>query len=224
MALAVVDIETVALDDVGVYLDDDDPIHAPSNWKDPEKIAEHIAAKTRERAARCALDPDLCRLVAVGWMFDEEDQPSVITCTDEYIERLALSQFWRAIDSDDRPLVRLVTFGGITFDLPVLMRRSDYLGVDYRPLSLDKYRSPHPDVLKILTFNGSMGIRHNLRFYARRFDVPVARPDLDGSDIAALVAAGAWDDVEAHCADDIRVTHGIARKLGLFSRQVAHRA
>src|SRR5262245_16417186 len=226
MDFVIIDSETVALDDAGEYLTDD-PIAAPSNYRDPQKIEEYIALKTAERLARCALDIDLCRVVVLGWMFDGEERPSVIPCHTVEREREALEQFWRAIGSSSPldPTInppRLVSFNGFRFDLPLLMRRSDYLGVRYTPLNLDRYRSPHIDLAARLTFNGSTGFTHPLRFYAKRFGVPVGRPDISGEDIATLIAAGAWADIEAHCADDIQVTHGIARKLGLFSPSLAY--
>src|SRR5262245_29185342 len=220
MDFATVDLETVALDDAGSYLTDD-PIAAPSNYKDPQKIAEYIEQRMAERLNRCALDIDLCRIVALGWMVDGEDRPSVILGPDEGNERLAIQQFWRAVADVDRP-ARIVTFNGSRFDLPLVMRRSDYLGIRYTPLNLDRYRSPHIDLWNRLTFNGVIGSTHPLRFYAKRFGVPVNQPEISGGDIAALVMTGQWADVEAHCADDIQVTHGIARQLGCFSPSVAY--
>jgi predicted PolB exonuclease-like 3'-5' exonuclease len=202
----IVDLESFAITDAEQYVE---PVDAPSNYKDPIKIAEYIKTAQGKSIDRCALDPDLARIVALGWMFPSDAKPIVVTCKDERQEREALEMFWReAVD------VNLVTFNGLRFDLPMLMRRSQYLRLAYPLLNLDKYRTPHRDLMSILTFNGAINA-HSLKFYLSRFGI--ASDDITtGKDIAALVKAGDWDGVKAHCASDVLGTKRLAERIGVI--------
>lgn len=198
------DIETVAIADAAQYLE---PVEAPANYKDHAKIAAYEVEAAAKQLDRCALDPDLCRIVALGWMLEDEDRPVTVIAKDESQERFALMQFWRSVV--DR---QFVTFHGFAFDLPVLMRRSLYLGIEHPVLNLDKYRSPHLDLYQRLTFNGVLPA-HSLRFYCARFGILV--DDLaTGKDIAALVTTGDWNGVQGHCHADVLATRALAKRLG----------
>lgn len=108
----------------------------------------------------------------------------------------------------------LVGFNNFHFDGPVLVRRSQYLGVPYPELSFDKYRSPDVDLMQRLTFNGTIDAK-KLQEYARLFCIPGAGTDeCNGSQIAALVKADEWATVASHCACDVALTKGLAERLG----------
>lgn len=208
----VTDIETVAIDDAAGFLE---PIEAPSNYKDPAKIAEYVANAAAKAADRCALDPDLCRVVAIGAMASSDEIPVVWLCQNEAAEKTALEMFWQNVVASSGAHRRLVTFCGLTFDLPILLRRSQYLNVDAPVLNLDRYRTPHIDVVQKLTFNGAIK-GHGLKFYARRFGIPFD-DEVAGADIPTLVREGHWDAVQAHCISDTQLTAALARRLGYFA-------
>jgi predicted PolB exonuclease-like 3'-5' exonuclease len=201
---ACVDIETAAIDDAAQYIE---PVEAPANYKDPAKIAEYVATAQAKAVDRCGLDPDLCRIVALGWMFPGEPSPQVRVCKTVTEEKDTLEYFWRDVQE-----ATLVTFNGLKFDLPVLMRRSLYLGIPYPRLSLDRYRTPHIDLFNQLTYNGTIQ-GHSLKFYLSRFNI--ATDDLtSGKDIAALVKAGEWAAVATHCQSDVIGTKDLALRIG----------
>lgn len=207
------DLETASIADAAAYLE---PVSAPAHYKDEAKIASYVAEKTAEKTARACLDPDLCRIVALGWMREERDiEPVVFTCENEDREREALTRFWGEVLSPDNRQAQLVTFNGFGFDLPVLMRRSAYLDIPWRWLVVDRYRSPHIDLLQKLTFNGAIQ-GHSLRFYAKRFGIPIQLPEVQGSDIPQFVQDGAWDLVKRHCRSDVLLTAQIATRLGYW--------
>jgi hypothetical protein len=203
----VVDIETVAIDDADQFLE---PVDAPAHYKDPEKIAAYVAEARTKARERCALDPDLCRIVALGDSDDRSGTPSVTLCRTAEEERDALQRFWRVVTINDT----FVTFNGLRFDLPVLMRRSQYLRVAHPPLNLDKYRTPHLDLLDRLTFRGAIP-GHSLKFYCARFGIALDDTHT-GKDIGALVAAGDWAAVAAHCRADVDGTRALAQRLGVL--------
>ena len=208
----VFDIETAPLPDAAEYVE---PVSAPSNYKDPAKIADYIAEKTAEQVGRCSLDPDLCRIVAIGWWLEADPQPIALHAgADE--EADMLRAFWAV--AKDR---HFVGFNCLGFDLPVLLRRSLYLGIPTPNLAIDKYRHAGiTDLQMVLSFNGALKV-HGLSFYTRRFGFDV--PDqLTGADIATAVDEGRWADVDAHVRADVQKTALLAAKCGCFTANAGY--
>jgi uncharacterized protein YprB with RNaseH-like and TPR domain len=206
----VIDIETTGLPDAAEYATE--PISAPSNWKDPEKIAAYVAEKQAEQINKAGLDLDLCRVVAVGLQREGAAGVQVLTAGDEAEERGLLTALLSQLLKVQHPV--LVGFNHVGFDLPVLMRRSQYLNVAYPRLSLDKYRTPHIDIMAHLTWHGLVRAR-SLKFYARRFGIPFDDA-VSGADIPKLVESGDWNKVIAHVSSDVELTAALARRIGVL--------
>jgi DNA polymerase elongation subunit (family B) len=206
MSAILIDIECVGIDTASDYLE---PVEAPSNYKDEAKKAEYIANATAKAVDRCALDPD----VALG-AGEVEGHDKVIICRDEETEAAALEALGKRIVNAAGVARTIVSFNGFGYDLPVLMRRAQYLGVNFPVLSVDKYRSSHIDLMQVLSFRGAIKA-HSLRFYASRFGMRVEDPST-GADIAGLVKAGDWKAVEEHCLADLAQTRFLAQKLRLI--------
>lgn len=185
------------------------PCEAPGNYRDPDKIAAAIAERTAERNAKLALDPDCCRIVCLGYTY--ADGAMVITaCNTAESERTALSDFWAAWGAVG---AQAVGYNCVAFDLPVLIQRSRLLSVPYPRITLRKYGSPDCyDLMLELSHNGLTGYK-SLAFWCRRFGLDVPEDATSGKDIAALVAAGAWDVIEAHCRADITKTWMLAQRI-----------
>lgn len=206
----VIDIETCGLEAAKEFAE---PIAAPANYKDPDKIAAYIAEKQAEQIAKAGLDIDLLRIVAIGITSRKQDAPTVYTAENEEEEADILSQFWKGVyDFDSQPI--FVGFNCLGFDLPALMRRSQYLNVNHPRVTIDKYRTPHLDLMQRLTWNGLVRAR-SLKFYCKRFGLPV-NDAIDGKDIPGLVADGQWDQVVAHVTSDVILTKRLAERLGLL--------
>lgn len=204
----VLDIETLASPDAADFME---PVSAPSNYKDEAKIEAYIAERRTELLSKCALDPDLCTVAAVGYAYDDCDE---VYTANAFSEAEMLSAIWDQV----RHSTAIVGFNILAFDLPVLIRRSQYLGVPMPSLNLDRYRTPHVDLMERLSFNGKLRFR-GLDFYCKRFGVTV--PDAhSGKDIDALVTAGEWGVVADHCRADVKKTYALAVRLGYMqSRQ-----
>lgn len=212
MQKLVLDIETYPIDDAETYLGTED-FAAPGNYTRPEAIATYVANAKRKAIDRCGLDPDLGKIIAIGWMLEGRDgEPHVKLCQDERAERLALIEVWREVVLPTGAHRAIVSFNGLRFDLPYIMRRSLYLDVLAPSLNIDKFRSPHVDLMARLSFNGVLA-SHSLAFYAKRFGLITEYPDVNGSMIAQLVADGEWDEIRRHCASDVQLTYDLAARL-----------
>ena len=185
------------------------PCEAPGNFRDPETIATAIAERTAERNSRLALDPDCCRIVALG-VTDTDGLVSVTLCPDVDVEQAALVTFWGAWST---PGSQPIGYNCVAFDLPVLIQRSRLLDVWMPRITLRKYGSPDcTDLMLDLSHNGLTGYK-SLTFWCRRFALDVPEDQTSGKDGAALVAAGQWDTVAAHCHTDVVRTLALARRV-----------
>jgi predicted PolB exonuclease-like 3'-5' exonuclease len=215
MRYCITDIETVADLTAVPYLD---AVKPDARLKDPAKIEADIAEKTAEREAQLALHPDTCRIVALGYHVVGGADPTCLLMKDAFEERAMLQQFADLYrDLNTRNELRLVTYYGMSFDLPVLMSRAMYLDVDFPELNIDRYSdSSHAkyDVWWKLSRKGAIKAK-GLKFYAQRLGFGTL-DKVNGADVAALVRDEKWSEVEAHCLSDIGLTHALANRLGML--------
>lgn len=222
MSPLVFDLESAPLPNVRDYVDPPDVsnIRAPGNYKKQEAIDAYIAEEKVERLAKferdcvdkAALDFNTARIVALGVSFGPETSAEAVR--DEQDERDALVEFWAMARHR-----LLVGFRVREFDLPLMIQRSRYLGVAHLSPDLGRYArsSTVCDLFDVLTFNDLRSealMKRSLKSFCRRFGIPVM-DTTDGAEIPALVAAGDWDAVQAHCASDVDLTVALARRLGI---------
>jgi hypothetical protein len=208
----VLDVETAPMEGAADYLE---PAQAPSNYKDPAKIKEFCDAQDASNLRKLSLDPDLCRIVAIGVRDECMTAPRAVCATDEAQESEILASAWRLIDEQ-----LIIGYNVVGFDLPVLLRRSLYLGVKAPHLELSKYRHPRVrDLMMDLSFNGELKYRP-LKFYAKRFGLPQTGDTLDGKDIQGCVERNEWDRITSHVIADVSTTVALAERLGYFKAQV----
>ncbi len=205
----ILDLETAPIDDAAGYLE---PSTAPAHYKDAEKIDRYIKEKTAAKVDRAALDVDLCRIAAVGIWREHAGGLDVLTAENEAQESDVLRLTWEAIS----PL-RLIGFNVMAFDLPVLLRRSMYLGVHAPFYQMSRYRQNAQvvDLYTELTFHGLVD-GHSLDFYCKRLGITVDTEDVKGAEMPARVAAGDWPAVIQHCRADVVRTALLAHRLGHF--------
>lgn len=216
MNTLIFDCEAVALDIASAYLE---PATAPSNYKDPQKIADYIEQANREALAKAALDVDLARIVALGTQEDDAE-PRVTLIRDSHEEQAALAWFWSRVAPKGEARPTLIGFNCLGYDLLLLLRRSLYLGVKTPRLSLGKYRHDGiEDLMLALSFDGALKYR-GLPFYCKRFGIEVEDTHT-GADIAALFAAGDFEAIRVHCLADLQKTRQLAERLGVVRPIVA---
>ena len=209
----ILDVESIGIPDVETYLE---PVSAPANYKDPEKIAAYEREERTKQVERAALDVDLGQIICVGLHLPGFG--TRVVSTQSMSEAAVLTMLWNEWQSLDSPA--LVTFGGLNFDVPLLLRRSLYLGIKAPYISCDRYRHPQQiDLMAILSMDGKLKWR-GLQFYLNRFGYPGAGPDITGADIADRYKAGDWAAIEQHCRMDVEGTKWLAERIGAIPKQV----
>jgi hypothetical protein len=194
------DIETEANKEALKYLEEPS---APSNWKDPVKIAAYVEEKRQEQIDRAALDADFGRVVAIGMKIDE--LPVQSFSIHNNTESDLIGYFW---DLYYKERGQSCGYNIIGFDLPYLMRRSFDLGIksSITP-NLAKYRTlPTLDLMMVL-YNWS-GFR-GLKFVADRYGIPNPLPDIDGSQVADMDA----DTLHAYVQNDVTMTYLLYKRM-----------
>jgi len=212
----IVDLETCGLPHAADFLE---PVIPDARLKDPEKIKADIADKEQARQQKLALDYNVGRIVALGYWTEESGHVAMV-CPNEAHEREAIEIFWR--EARHRTIVG---FCVKQFDLRFLVQRSRYLAIDYPVLDFGKYsRKGITDLFLDLTFGDGTydqgAMRRTLKAFAKRFGIPCTDP-VDGKEIPALVAAGEWEAVAAHCRADVELTLALAVKLGVVRQEAA---
>lgn len=210
------DIESAPLPNVEAFLPEFKP---RGNIKDTEKQAASVAEKRDKALAEAAVDPDLCRIVALGAWWEGDSHPHLYLCDTEAEERLALRAFWDLFTLRDG--VRILGYNVLAFDLVVMVRRSLYLDVPVPLIERGKYR--HGDVVDlfdILSEQGALPWR-SLDYYCKRFNIPCdIADDITGADVPGCVARGEWEKVRAHLLANLIKVKGLAQRLGVAQREL----
>lgn len=214
------DLETSGIEGVELYYDDSEPIEAPSNYKNPDVIADYIKRETVRRKQafidRAALDIDLARIVYLGVWWPTQNTPCLFPCLTESDERNALETFWCTYE----PGEVLCGFGIRNLDIPMLYRRSLYLGVETKHIERDRYRSTCIDDLFERLNEGRKHQMHSLDWYCKRLGIPCdIVDDITGADVPGCVARGEWNRVRAHLLADLVKVKGLAQRLGVAQRE-----
>lgn len=214
----IIDVEAVAISDVETYIDP--CTSAPDNYKRPEAISAYIAEANAKAIEKAALDVDLAQIVCLGVAFPQAPVRVKRTCDMSEADILSwLWDQWREYSEVGTPM--LVTFNGLGYDVPLLLRRSMYLGVKAPYISCDKYRHPQQiDLMSILSMQGKLKA-HSLQFYLNRFGYTHGSPDITGAEIAERYAAGDWAAIEQHCRMDVEATAWLAERIGAIPKRAA---
>jgi len=104
---------------------------ASGRLKDPAKIAADIAEKKAAQASEAALDALTARVACFALVGGDTTAPTVygnvLPSIDDDGERAVLQDLFRTLGMKE---VRIVTWNGVNFDLPMIYKRSLILGVD----------------------------------------------------------------------------------------------
>jgi len=214
-----IDLECTAIEGIESYYDDSEPIEAPSNYVKPDAIANYIARETVRRKQafieRAALDPDLCRIVMLGYWPPTQTHPCLQACETEREEYFCLRGFWESYHAGEV----LCGFNIRAYDLAVIYRRSLYLGVPVKPIERDRYRSTHVIDLFEQLNEGRKHQMHSLDWYHKRLGCPPVADTITGADVPACVARGDWEAIRAHLLADLVRVRDVARRMGVLAKE-----
>lgn len=198
------DIETAVNLDALAFLPE--PM-APANYKDSEKIAQYVSDKKVEQVLQAPLDADLGMVTAIAMQRSLENATEVYLTGDDETpnEKALLHRFWVNFAEMDGWACGYNILG---FDLPYLLRRSFALGIDVPLLPrLSKYQTePVVDLMGILY---NWGNARGLKWVCKRYGIPNALPDLDGSKVAGMDR----DTLRKYAANDLTLVIDLYKRM-----------
>lgn len=212
------DIETAPIEDVDTYLC---AVQAPANYRDPEKIAKYIEEAAVKERDKAALDPDLCRIVALAFQIEGEHEVKGDVARTEAEEQALLTRFWNAVrTANGMGGVSLCGFNIAGFDVPVLARRSLYLKVPDVKFRFGRYAYQRPQIVDLmdpLTMDRHEAFKLRPKdWWVKRMGLAGAQDDNTGKNVPTLVALGLWDEILHHCKADVVKEVQMAQWLGLW--------
>lgn len=193
---AVIDIETgpdpKLLADESYGLEVLEEMHAPSNYKDPLKIAAWQSAALLRHREKMALSPATGVVRCVGLMF--EDGTQLLHCGGE------LDTLRQTLNGLAGEMLALVGFNLREFDLPFLHTRCAIHGLPAHELPALR------DHARVIDLRDCL-IEGNLGVWMRAFGL--GKRDVTGKAIANLSDG----ELAEHCRQDLKVTHTMAKAL-----------
>lgn len=199
----VIDIETKPDDAYLTHPDVVDDIEAaikvPENYTKPESILEYRKNAARKAVSKASLDPQLGRIVAIG--FADLSCDEAIDCLGGDDEKAVLEAFRDRL-LDFGPSI-IAGWNVRAFDIPFITARCVVHGIElasWWPHS----RSYHviADAMELLA--PERGAK--LRSWLRRTGLP--QKTADGSEVATMTA----EEVIAYCTNDVRVERELLRR------------
>ena len=184
--------------------------------------ADPALAAVRDRVDRyMALRPEFGHVVCIGMGHDARGrgdlETKAVTARGVAEERRILEAFWDVVKA--RRDWCFITYNGLAFDLPFLLRRSIYLGLTpttglpLRPFALDS----HFDVMRVLS-NWERGDAVRLDIVAELLGLSKSPPGMDGSQVLGLWRAGRVEEIEAYCLGDVRLVYEVFLRIDAFFR------
>jgi hypothetical protein len=183
--------------------------------------AEAFAGLRRDVERYMALRPEFGHVVCIGMGHDARGrgdlETKALTARAVEDERRILEGFWEVVRSARE--WRFVTYNGLAFDLPYLIRRSIYVGaapsagLPLRPYSPDT----HFDVMRVLS-NWERADAVRLDVIAALLGLEKWPPGMEGSQVLGLWRAGRFEDIEAYCLGDVRLAYEIFLRVEAYFR------
>src|SRR5262245_21213966 len=138
MPLMVLDVATAPIANAADY--EPEAIKAPKNYKDAAKILEYEDKQRAKVGEDAALDFDLSRITGIGTLDPAlGPEPAIALFRTDGEEKYGVQALADLVFGT--PDLTLVTFNGMAFDLPALMRRARYLGLTFPRFQLEHWKS-----------------------------------------------------------------------------------
>lgn len=218
-----IDIETLPTDRQDVRDLLASKITHPATISKPETIAkwneESRPAAIDEAVAKTGLDGTFGRVCVIGWAVDDGPVKTVKSATDEESLLLEFVQHLRSdVPAGDLFETCVVGHNVCGFDLRFLVQR--FIVNSIRPpaiITRAAQAKPWEDSKVFDTMVQWSGISAkpggSLEKLCMALSIESPKGDIDGSKVAAAVAAGRIDDVAAYCARDVEATRKVWRRM-----------
>lgn len=185
------------------------------------EAAPEACAPIRERIERyMALKPEFGHVVCIGMGHDGRGrgdlETKVLTAHRVADERAILEAFWDVVRA--RRDWCFVTYNGLAFDVPFLIRRSLYLGVapttglPIRPYAIES----HFDVMRVLANWERDSVR--LDIVAELLGLSKTPVGMEGSQVLGLWRAGRIEEIETYCLGDVRLVYEVFLRIEPYFR------
>lgn len=202
-------------------------VKAPSNYKDPDKIADYILEHTQAALNKTSVRPE-GEIVCISAAVDDDPIISFLRSdSDPMAERQLIGDFLRwlkELDEPGRPFTaRLVGFNAIGFDVPRLWQRAmvhDLMVPSFwpRPWEISRYRPTTRvlDVMLAFSQDPYMSMELMAAMFGLEYQGPMM-PDEDrpvtGADVYDLWLQGKDELIQQHCIEDVRQTRELAKRI-----------
>ena len=199
-------------------------VNIPKNWVDPFKIAKKIEDARIEFEAgidkKMATDPDYCMVCcSVGILF-KNGKPEMnmhtpmlsFSAVDEMQQYILIENAWNFVRNCYQEQIPLVTFNGLSFDLPVLIRRAMYSDIPIAPQMIANLMRRqdqnhfHYDLMQLLglrsPFSGKVECK-GLNYFLKRFGLGSKTAGMDGSMVYPMFKEGQHEEIMEYCKQDV---------------------
>lgn len=213
-------IEESLRDELAAALND---IKAPANYKDEEKIAAYVFdkrvsikadfdAKLADKIHATGLDGAFGQVLCIGWAWNDGPiRTAYSTSLTGAGEHDTILEFFLDMPAGFRKAC-IVGHNVAAFDLRFLKQRAMVLGIR-PPLSIPFDAKPWDDAIfdTMVQFAG-VGKTISLDKLCRAFGME-GKGEISGADVWPMAQAGRFDEIAAYCADDVRKTREIWRRM-----------
>lgn len=204
-----------------------DAVCAPSNYKDPDKIAEYIAgkraslktefdAKLEAKVSATGLDGSFGQICVIGWAGEKTLAVSLHNVTNELD---LLSGFAIAMDlmvPASRRFDSTIIGHNVAWDLRFLIQRYIVNGIK-PPMVIARAAQAKPweaeKVYDTMIQWAGVGSKISLDKLCLALSIPSPKGELDGSKVAEWVAAGKIAEVAEYCCGDVRAVREVWRRM-----------
>lgn len=211
-SILTLDLETLPSDPDGWV--PREPIEAPANYKDPEKIAAYVAAKSDEAHAKTSFDVHQGRLLCIGYALD--DDPPNVSYHPEDVPRMLtdLHDAFREGLRRGNGRCAIVGFNIAGFDAPWIWR----LAVKHRhPLAqvfpFTKWGDGLVDVMLLWSATNPREFA-KLSTIAAFLDLAGKPEGITGASVWPMYQEGRHAEIRAYCAGDVETVRAVYRRIG----------
>lgn len=215
-----IDIETIptARSDVREYIAA--TIKPPATMSKPETIAKWVAESKadaiEEAVSKTGLDGSFGRVCVIGWAHGDSPITAIHSADDEPRLLREFAGWLNGIQLTDQYSTCIVGHNVSAFDLRFLNQRFIVNGIK-PPLVIQRAAQAKPweadKVFDTMVQWAGVGNRISLDKLCLALEIESPKGDMDGSQVAAYVAAGRIAEVAAYCTRDIEATRAVHRRM-----------